>query len=58
MVRTLSSSRHDAFWTLAAISVATALSLSLCLVHGDFGAALALVAVAALDVVAVIAGAR
>lgn len=56
MARTLFSSRHEAFWTLAAIAVTTALSL--CLVHGDLGACLALVAVAALDVVAVIAGAR
>ncbi|WP_319239202.1 hypothetical protein [uncultured Propionivibrio sp.] len=58
MARTLSSSRHEAFWTLAAIAVTTALSLSLCFVHGDLGACLALVAVAALDVVAVIAGSR
>lgn len=58
MARTLSSSRHDAFWTLAAIAVATALSLSLCLIHGDLGACLALVAVAALDAVAVIVGVR
>jgi len=58
MARTLSSSRHDALWTLTAILIATTVSLSLCLIHGEFGAGLALLAVATLDVVAVVAGSR